>query len=199
MHGDHQHQDRHGEKVYVARGVVAAEERRQLLQLLTSVQGEPQVSEVDAASLGVVPDPTDRLHRPPMHARFRTRVIPESMAFTFWLVDIHTDPDRLKRPVKRTATGWQEIGWKEAFALVEEGITRVQRAHGRDAVATYFGNPTVHSLGAMLFAPTFAKILRTKNRYSATSVDQLPHHLASLWMFGHPLLIPIPEIGRAHV
>lgn len=122
----------------------------------------------------------------------RGHICPKAVA----LQDIHTDPDRLKRPVKRTATGWQEIGWDEAFALVEQGITQVQRTHGRDAVATYLGNPTVHSLGAMMFAPTLTKILRTKNRYSATSVDQLPHHLAALWMFGHPLLIPIPDLER---
>jgi len=35
------------------------------------------------------------LHRPPMHARFRTRVTPAAMAFTFWLVNIHTDPDEV--------------------------------------------------------------------------------------------------------
>ncbi len=122
----------------------------------------------------------------------RGHICPKAVA----LQDIHTDPDRLKRPVKRTATGWQEIEWSEAFALVEQGIARVQRTHGRDAVATYLGNPTVHSLGAMLFAPTLTKVLRTKNRYSATSVDQLPHHLAALWMFGHPLLIPIPDLER---
>lgn len=51
--------------------------------------------EVDPASVGIVPDPAGRLHRPPMHARFRTRVTPAAMAFTFWLVDIHTDPDEV--------------------------------------------------------------------------------------------------------
>ena len=51
--------------------------------------------EVDASSLGVVPDPQGRLHRPPMHVRFRTRVTPAAAAFTFWLVDIHTDPDEV--------------------------------------------------------------------------------------------------------
>ncbi|MFM7249134.1 MAG: endonuclease/exonuclease/phosphatase family protein [Planctomycetaceae bacterium] len=59
--------------------------------------------EVDAGSIGVVPDPSDRLHRPPMHARFRTRVIPESMAFTFWLVDIHTDPDEVPQEIDALA------------------------------------------------------------------------------------------------
>jgi deoxyribonuclease-1-like protein len=51
--------------------------------------------EVDPSSVGVVPDPQGRLHRPPMHARFRTRITPVGMAFTFWLVDIHTDPDEV--------------------------------------------------------------------------------------------------------
>jgi endonuclease/exonuclease/phosphatase family metal-dependent hydrolase len=51
--------------------------------------------EVDPSSVGVVPDPGGRLHRPPMHARFRTRVVPVELAFTFWLVDIHTDPDEV--------------------------------------------------------------------------------------------------------
>ncbi len=51
--------------------------------------------EADRASVGVVPDPQGRLHRPPMHARFRTRIVPVEMAFTFWLVDIHTDPDEV--------------------------------------------------------------------------------------------------------
>jgi anaerobic selenocysteine-containing dehydrogenase len=122
----------------------------------------------------------------------RGHICPKAVA----LQDLHTDPDRLRRPVKRTASGWQTISWDEAFALVEAGVRRVQAAHGRDAVATYLGNPTVHSMGAMLFAPTFTKVLRSKNRYSATSVDQLPHHLAALWMFGHPLLIPIPDLER---
>lgn len=122
----------------------------------------------------------------------RGHVCPKAVA----LQDLHHDPDRLRRPVKRTPTGWQEIGWAEAYALVERGIRDVQRRHGRDAVATYLGNPTVHSLGAMMFAPMLTKALRTRNRYSATSVDQLPHHLAALWLFGHPLLIPIPDLDR---
>ena len=51
--------------------------------------------EVDPSSLGVFPDPQDRMHRPPMYARFRTRITPAAMAFTFWLVNIHTDPDEV--------------------------------------------------------------------------------------------------------
>ncbi len=112
------------------------------------------------------------------------------------LQDIHTDPDRIRRPMKRVGTEWQEIGWDEAITLAVDGIRAVQRQHGRDAIASYVGNPTVHSLGAMLFVGDFLRSLRTKNRYSATSVDQLPAHVAAMYMFGHALLIPIPDIDR---
>ncbi len=87
-------------------------------------------------------------------------------------------------------------GWDEAFDLVVARLREVQAAHGRDSVAVYQGNPTVHSLGSMLFAPTFVRALRTRSRFSATSVDQLPQMLAAHAMFGHQLLIPIPDIDR---
>lgn len=51
--------------------------------------------EVDLSSPGVFPNPNDSLHRPPLCVRFRTRIIPEHMAFTFWLIDTHTDPDEV--------------------------------------------------------------------------------------------------------
>src|SRR6185369_10845496 len=104
--------------------------------------------------------------------------------------------DRLKHPVRRTARGWQRIGWDEAFAEVEQNLKRIRAQHGRNSLATYLGNPTVHNYGAMLFAPGFIRSLRTRNRFSATSVDQLAHHLASFLMFGHQLLLPVPDVDR---
>ena len=112
------------------------------------------------------------------------------------LQDIHKDPDRLRKPVKKVDGDWVEISWKEAFDIVEKGIKDLQKKYGDDSLAVYQGNPNVHSLGAMLFGPNFIRSLKTKNRFSATSVDQLPHHYASQFMIGHMSMIPIPDINR---
>ena len=112
------------------------------------------------------------------------------------LQDIHDDPDRLRLPMRRTGREWHPVSWDEALDEAATRLTAVQQAHGRDALAVYLGNPTVHSLGAMLFAPGLVRALHTRNRYSATSVDQLPHHVAAMTMFGHALLIPIPDIDH---
>ncbi|WNG28154.1 molybdopterin-dependent oxidoreductase [Cystobacter fuscus] len=112
------------------------------------------------------------------------------------LQDLHEDPDRLRQPVRRTSSGWQPLSWKEALDETAQRLHAVQQQHGRDAVGAYVGNPTVHNHGAMLLLPFLLKALRTRNKFSATSVDQLPHHVASYLMFGHQLLIPIPDIDR---
>jgi anaerobic selenocysteine-containing dehydrogenase len=112
------------------------------------------------------------------------------------LKDLHEDPDRLRQPMRREGRTWQAIGWEEALDEAARRLFDVQRRHGRHAVATYVGNPTTHNTGAILFAPLFLRALGTRNRFSATSVDQLPHMLAAHWMFGHQLLLPVPDVDR---
>jgi anaerobic selenocysteine-containing dehydrogenase len=122
----------------------------------------------------------------------RGHICPKAAA----LKDVHEDPDRLRRPMVREGTQWRETTWDDAFVEVTRRIGAVRRRHGGNAVAVYLGNPTVHSLGAMLFAPGLVRALRTTQRYSATSVDQLPHMVAAFHMFGHQLMLPVPDLDR---
>ena len=112
------------------------------------------------------------------------------------LKDIYLDKNRLKQPVRRTETGWEEISWDEAFTEVTAKLKDIQSQYGKDSVGIYQGNPSVHNSGTMLSAPAFLRALGSKNRFSATSADQLPHHFAAWQMFGHPLLLPIPDIDH---
>ncbi|MFV2072765.1 MAG: molybdopterin-dependent oxidoreductase [Thermoanaerobaculales bacterium] len=123
----------------------------------------------------------------------RGHICPKAVA----LQDVHADPDRLRHPLRRTSGGdWERIGWREAFGEVAARIRAVWQENGRDGVGVYFGNPNVHSLGSLLFGPPLVRSLGTRNRFSATSVDQLPHHLAATLMFGHKLLLPVPDLDR---
>jgi deoxyribonuclease-1-like protein len=53
--------------------------------------------EVDRNQLYTIDDPDDLLHREPLVGWFRARGAPPQQAFTFSLVNIHTDPDEVDR------------------------------------------------------------------------------------------------------
>jgi anaerobic selenocysteine-containing dehydrogenase len=114
----------------------------------------------------------------------------------YGLKALEEDPDRLQRPLRRTAGGFSEIGWDEAFDEAIDRLLEIRERHGSDAVATYLGNPVAHSLHAMLYGPVLQKALGTKQRYSASSVDQLPKMVSSGLMFGGGLLVPVPDVDR---
>ena len=122
----------------------------------------------------------------------RGHICPKAVA----LQDLHEDPDRLRHPMRRTAAGWERISWEAAFAEVTQQIAAIRAAHGRDALAVYRGNPISHNYGLALFSQILIQSLRTINVYSSGSVDQYPMQLASLLMFGHQFLMPVPDIDR---
>ncbi len=112
------------------------------------------------------------------------------------LQDIYADPDRLKTPLRRTPSGWESIAWDEAFDEVAANLKRIQAEHGANTVGVYLGNPNVHNLGSALLGSTLLRALRTRSIFTASSVDQLPHHFAARMMFGHTFLLPIPDVDR---
>jgi anaerobic selenocysteine-containing dehydrogenase len=122
----------------------------------------------------------------------RGHICPKALA----LKDLYEDPDRLRHPMRRTASGWEQVSWEDALDETARRLHSIQKEHGRDAVAIYLGNPNVHNLGNLMFGPQLLRTLRSRNRFSATSVDQLPHQLVAYLMFGHQLLVPIPDIDR---
>ncbi len=112
------------------------------------------------------------------------------------LKDLYEDPDRLRYPLRKVDGKWERMEWEDAFEYVADRLVSIQKQHGDNAVGIYQGNPSIHNLGTTLFSPNFVRSLKTTNRFSATSVDQLGHHLAAEFMFGHMNKIPVPDIDR---
>jgi len=90
----------------------------------------------------------------------------------------------------------EEATWDEAFAEIARRFAAIEAEHGRDAFATYLGNPSAHSLSATLYGRVFLKALRSKNVFSASTVDQFPKQLASGLMFGTAVSVPVPDLDR---
>jgi exonuclease III len=65
--------------------------------------------EVNPNRIFTVNDPEDLLHREPFVAQFRVRGPPPEQAFTFVLVDIHTDPDETKSELNALALVYQAV------------------------------------------------------------------------------------------
>ena len=112
------------------------------------------------------------------------------------ILDLETDPDRLRTPLRRVGDEWQPIAWDAAFALIGERFAAAQRSHGAGAIGVYLGNPNVHHFGHFAYLPGLLRLLRTPNVFSASSVDQWPHQLVAAQMYGHQFLLPIPDMDH---
>ena len=106
------------------------------------------------------------------------------------------DPDRVRTPLIKRGGKHVAATWGEAYALIEERLTSLIAEHGPNVVGVYLGNPNVHSMSGALYPRAFLKMLRTKSIFSAATVDQMPKHVTSGYMFGHPDLIPVPDLDR---
>lgn len=112
------------------------------------------------------------------------------------LKQLHEDPDRLRRPLVKRDGVHVEVEWDEAWAEVERLLSGVIEQHGRSSLAAYVGNPNAHNLAPMTFSRALLTSLGTRNVFSASTVDQMPRHVASGHVFGSPVAIPVPDLDR---
>ena len=112
--------------------------------------------------------------------------------------DIHDDPDRLRKPVKRKGKDWEEISWEEAYEEAGSRIGEIQKRYGLNSVGVYYGNPISHNYAGLLCLLPFVKGFKTRNLFSATSVDSLTRMLVSLWLYGSQAVLPVPDISRTN-
>ena len=127
-----------------------------------------------------------------MDARSKGYVCAKSQAFAH----IHSDPERLRRPVKRVGDDWVEVEWEEALQAVAGELARVRDTHGKDAIAMYYGNPNGHNFHTQMHTQMLIQMLDTERFFSAGSVDQQPKNLSCDLLYGNPWLFPVPDLAR---
>ncbi|HEY7618404.1 MAG TPA: molybdopterin-dependent oxidoreductase [Solirubrobacteraceae bacterium] len=113
------------------------------------------------------------------------------------LQELHEDPDRLRTPLVRRPNGeLHPASWDEAFAEIDRRLPAIRDEHGNDAVAVYIGNPSAHNLSTLVYGRVLLKALRTRNIFSASTVDQYPKQMASALMFGSGATVAVPDVDR---
>ncbi|MFI8161019.1 molybdopterin oxidoreductase family protein [Streptomyces microflavus] len=107
------------------------------------------------------------------------------------------DPDRLRVPLVRGEDGeLREATWDEAFDRIADRMPALAEAHGPQAVGVVLGNPNVHTMAGSLYPPLLLAALRTRNVFTASTLDQMPKHVSSGLLFGDAHAIPVPDLDR---
>ncbi|MFE9170300.1 molybdopterin oxidoreductase family protein [Streptomyces kebangsaanensis] len=110
------------------------------------------------------------------------------------------DPDRLRVPLVRENGELREATWEEAFDAVAAGIRPVVERHGPHSVGVVLGNPNVHTVAGALYPPLLLGALGTRSVFTASTLDQMPKHVAGGLLYGDAGAIPVPDLDRtAHL
>ncbi|MDA4106578.1 molybdopterin-dependent oxidoreductase [Mycolicibacterium holsaticum] len=110
--------------------------------------------------------------------------------------ELDNDPDRLTRPLVRRNGELTQTSWEEAFATVADRLGTVVAEHGGPSVGVYLGNPNAHTIAGALYPPLLVRALGTRQVYSASTLDQMPKHVALGHMFGSPVAFTVPDLDR---
>jgi len=129
----------------------------------------------------------------PDHVLSRGHICPKATA----IADLQDDPDRLRQPMKRVGSDWQPIDWDTAYAEIGARFAALRSEGGTPAL--YIGNPNAHNYATGTQLGHLRRALGTRALYSASTLDQIPHQLVQMWMYGHNALFPIPDIDRTQV
>ncbi|MFI2510968.1 molybdopterin oxidoreductase family protein [Streptomyces sp. NPDC018972] len=109
---------------------------------------------------------------------------------------VDSDPDRLRAPLVRVDGELREATWAEAFDAVAAGTRPVVERHGPHAVGIVLGNPNVHTVAGALYPPVLIAGLGTRSLFTASTVDQMPKHVACGLLYGDANAIPVPDLDR---
>lgn len=115
-------------------------------------------------------------------------------------LQVHDDPDRVDRPLKRTnprsaARGvFEPIGWDDAVGEIAEKLLQLRRDHGRNSVAVYQGNPSAFNGAYYANAASIARGFDTRMRFSAGTQDTSAKYAASEAIYGASMAHPIPDL-----
>lgn len=111
--------------------------------------------------------------------------------------EVVNDPDRVTTPLKRTSEGFVPVGWDEALTDIAQRASAIHRRYGSGAFGWYMGNPAAFSYSHLFAAMGFAKGIGPAGHFfSSSTQDTSSRLLASQFLYGSPMAVPIPDLMR---
>ena len=117
----------------------------------------------------------------------------KGIAFT----EVVNDPDRVTTPLRRGPAGFEPVSWDDALDDIAKRLLAIRREYGSGALGWCFGNPAAFSYSHLLAVLPFIKALgRRTHLFTASSQDTSNRLLASQFLYGTPVAVPIPDLLR---
>nr|WP_281259656.1 molybdopterin-dependent oxidoreductase [Mycolicibacterium palauense] len=111
--------------------------------------------------------------------------------------EVVNDPDRVVTPLRNGPGGFEPVDWDTALDDIADRLSVIHRRRGSGAVGWYFGNPTAFSYAHLMAVFPFIKGLgRRSHLFTASSQDTSNRMLASQFLYGTPVSVPIPDLLR---
>jgi len=113
------------------------------------------------------------------------------------MLEVHDDPDRVTRPLRRRPDGeFEPVGWEVALDDIAARMRLLIDAHGGGSIGWYMGNPGAFSYSHPIWVKGFLDALGSQHYYTASSQDVSNRFAASALLYGSPAIVPIPDLQR---
>ena len=114
------------------------------------------------------------------------------------LGSLHTDPDRVNYPLKKTGDGWERISWKQAIKEIGGKTKALSRKYGNRCLGMYAGNPTFFNFKSILVAHEFMQALGSPNLFSSHSIDVNNKLYVRMKMYGSSVVTRVPDLKHTN-
>lgn len=112
--------------------------------------------------------------------------------------EMYQSPDRLLYPMKKNATGFERVSWKDATLDIGERIKKIIHEDGPNSVAMYVGTAAGFSVLHPVFAQGFMTGLGSRSLYSSSTQDCSNKFAVSRHVYGFPFTLPFPDITHTN-
>lgn len=115
-------------------------------------------------------------------------------------LQVHNDPDRLDRPLKRVSprgaaeARFEPVSWDEAINDIAARLNDIQQRYGNDSMGFYMGNPGAFNGAYYANTPQLLGGFRSGTLFSAGTQDMSSKFAASEAIYGSSTLHPIPDL-----